>query len=159
MAQLESVSVIPQEVIDDVINKVNLIITTLAPYVSSLSEEERKSIAKMSDKTVAFVGKVKDFMTTNPQFAPNFMDETVLMNAYGNYNSVNPLLQLTLQLSGNLSDTAMINGSAAYLSALQYYNFVKQADKNNVPGAKEVYDSLAQRFPSTRKNSASSKSA
>ncbi len=53
----------------------------------------------------------------------------------------------------------MNSGSEAYTAALQYYNFVKQADKNNVPAAKPVYEDLAQRFPATRRAQAPAKAA
>lgn len=152
MSQNNTGTLIPQMVITEVTTKLNEIITAINPYITPLSEEERKRLPKMSDKTVAFVTKAKDYLVTNPQFAPNFMEQDVLNNELANVNALNPLLQLAMQIANNLSDTIMSSGSDAYTTALQYYNFVKQADKNNVPGAKPVYDDLAQRFPSTRKN-------
>ena len=38
-------------------------------------------------------------------------------------------------------------GHEAYESALAFYNAVKVAARNNVPGAKVIYEDLSQRFP------------
>ena len=55
------------------------------------------------------------------------------------------VLQITLaQLATGIDDTVMISGGEAYNASLVFYNAVKQ----NVPGAKAVYEELQKRFPS-----------
>ena len=159
MPQNEAPINIPPAVLVEVNTKLNEIVSALAPYLTSLSEQDRKRMAKMSDKTIAFVAKVKDYLTTNPQFTPNFMNPSVVVNGLNNFNALNPLLQLTLQLSGQLSDTVIASGSEAYVSSLQYYGFVKQAAKGKVPGAEEVHEDLTRRFVKQRKAAAPLKAA
>jgi hypothetical protein len=51
-----------------------------------------------------------------------------------------------------LDDTVMASGSESYQAALVFYNAVKAAAAQDVPGAKAVYDELKQRFPGHKLN-------
>jgi GrpB-like predicted nucleotidyltransferase (UPF0157 family) len=51
------------------------------------------------------------------------------------------------QLADNINDTIMVAGNEAYQAALVFYNAVKAAAAQDIPGAKEVYDDLKARFP------------
>ncbi|MDQ1771371.1 hypothetical protein GQR60_12485 [Labilibaculum sp. A4] len=53
-----------------------------------------------------------------------------------------------------LNDTVALSDSEAYMAMLSYYNFLKQATKDAVPGAKPIYDNLKHHFTSA-KNSTS----
>jgi hypothetical protein len=55
------------------------------------------------------------------------------------------------QLSDNIDDTVMVAGSEAYQASLIFYNAVKVAAAQNIPGAREVYDDLKARFPSIKR--------
>jgi hypothetical protein len=45
----------------------------------------------------------------------------------------------------------MVAGSEAYQAALMFYNVVKTAAAQDIPGAKEVYNDLKARFPSVKR--------
>ncbi|MDR1339333.1 MAG: hypothetical protein LBK58_04700 [Prevotellaceae bacterium] len=45
----------------------------------------------------------------------------------------------------------MVAGSEAYQAALVFYNAVKAAAAQDIPGAKEVYSDLKARFPSIKR--------
>ena len=118
----------------------------LAPFVITLSAEDRRGMLKMSDKSVSFVQKTLDYCNTNPEFIPAFLsvpDMRVDINAL---SQLRPLLNQLQQITDNVDDTLMLSGSEAYAAALLYYNNVKQAQKANVPNAKTIYDDLSQRF-------------
>ena len=55
MPQNEAPINIPPVVLTEVNTKLNEIVSALAPYLTSLSDQDRKRMAKMSDKTVAFL--------------------------------------------------------------------------------------------------------
>jgi hypothetical protein len=116
--------VIPQTVIDEVANYLNEIKTLLAPYVVSLTDQERRDILKMSDKSQAFVNKVVDYAM-----------------------KLDPVMQIAMQVCDQISDTKMVSGNEAFIEALTYYNMVKQADKNGVANARSIYEDLQKRFP------------
>jgi GrpB-like predicted nucleotidyltransferase (UPF0157 family) len=46
-----------------------------------------------------------------------------------------------------VDDTTMVAGSEAYQFALIFYNSVKMAARQDIPGAKAIYEDLKKRFP------------
>jgi hypothetical protein len=139
--------VIPQTVIDEVANYLNEIKTLLAPYVVSLTDQERRDILKMSDKSQAFVNKVVDYANTNPEFIPPYMSKANLDIDFDNVMKLDPVMQIAMQVCDQISDTKMVSGNEAFIEALTYYNMVKQADKNGVANARSIYEDLQKRFP------------
>lgn len=131
------------QIVKDALATIN---TTLAPYMLALTPEQRKTIPKMSDGTEPFVAKVMDYATSDPQFAPPYMDVPEMKKDFDAVTQLLPLLRTVDQLEDNLSDTTMMAGSEAYVAALSYYNSVKMAAKMNVPGAKAIYEDLRKRF-------------
>ena len=58
------------------------------------------------------------------------------------------VLEISLrQLVDGVDDTVMIAGGEAYKQALVFYQAVKQAAKQDIPGAKAIYNELQTRFP------------
>jgi hypothetical protein len=60
----------------------------------------------------------------------------------------------TNQLHENVDDTTMVAGSEAYQFALIFYNSVKMAARQDIPGAKAIYGELKKRFPGPKRKSA-----
>ena len=118
----------------------------LAPYVIALTPEQRKTIPKMSDGTEPFVAKVIEYAADAPQFLPPFVSREEFEKDWLAISGLLPLLRLCTQIEDTLSDTTMMAGSEAYVSALSYYNSVKQAAKVNAPDAKAIYEDLRKRF-------------
>lgn len=52
-------------------------ITAKLPFLVNLTTEERRSLSKMGDKSVAFVTKAMDYASTNPEFVYNGNDPEV----------------------------------------------------------------------------------
>ena len=65
---------IPAKVLTDMQPHLDAIEVALAPYLLSLTPEERKTILCMADKTVTFVQKTTEYATNNPAFVPSFVD-------------------------------------------------------------------------------------
>lgn len=137
---------IPQTVIAEVNEKLQDCKTLLAPYLQGLSVDERKSIFKMGDKTVATVQKVKSYIETNPEFIPNYMDKTEFLKDEAVVTGLSPLGNLVSQLASDIEDTVMLAGSEAITSALFYYGSTKEAASKGVATAKPIYEDLSQRF-------------
>ncbi len=144
---------IPQSVIDKVTENLQNSRTLLAPYLQGLTAEQRESIFKMGDKTVATVQKVEDYTQTNPEFAPSYMDQPEFHKDMAVVNDLSPLRNLANQLVSDLGDTIMLAGNEALLAALLYYGAVKEASTKGVATAKPIYEDLSKRF--TRKGNKS----
>ena len=120
----------------------------LAPYLKSLTPEERQQMLKMADKTVAFVTKTRDYAQNNPSFVPAFVDLQEFEQDVDVISGLTPLHQLLEGLALDTDSTMMLADSDAYATALTLYNNIKFLAKNNQPGAQAAYDDLSQRFPS-----------
>jgi hypothetical protein len=121
--------------------------TLLLPYVTPLTPAERRSKAKMGEKTLSFVEKSHEFATENPNLVPPFLDMAAFDIDFADAHNLWSLFLLTQQLHENVDDTTMVAGSEAYQFALVFYNSVKMAARQDIPGAKAVYEELKKRFP------------
>ncbi len=143
--------IIPDEVMEEVTIALTTAANALQPYLLALTPDQRKEMAKMSDKTVPFVEKNLEYCGSAPQFVPPFMDCEALAVDVKVTQQLIPLYRIITGMSDGLDDTVMVAGSEAYINALNYYNSVKQAAKNNVPVAKSIYEDLSKRFVKTKK--------
>ena len=137
---------IPQTVIDDVMQKLQDCKTALAPYLQGLTAEERQTLFKLGNKTVATVQKTKTYVDTNPEFVPTYMNRDEFKKDEKVVSQLQPIVNLTAQLHSDADDTMMLAGSEALQSALLYYGQVKEAHSKGVPTAKPIYDDLSERF-------------
>jgi hypothetical protein len=145
---------IPEADVKQVLDYLNKIQEILRPYLIALSPEERRQLLKMGDKTVAFVEKTLDYVRSNPEFVPAYMDIKEFEKDAVSVKNLIAMLNPTTQLEQGLNDTEMLAGSEAYTAALIYYNSVKQAAKNNIPNAAAIYDDLSKRFDGQGKKKA-----
>jgi hypothetical protein len=138
---------ISASILQQALARANEIKTLLAPYLSTLTPDQRQSLPKMGDKTWSFVEKAHELAIVNPVLVPPF----VVMNDYNidytDAHSILPLLVTVQQLAQGISDIRLLAGSEAYQASLAFYNSAKQAAKQNVPGAQAVYETLKPRFP------------
>ena len=137
---------IPEKTIAAVLKNLQDCKELLQPYLLALTPEERHSILKMGDKTVATVLKTKDYVVTNPQFVPSYMNAEEFVADANVVNQLTPITNLATQLSRNVEDTVMVAGSEALQEALLYYGQVKEAASKGVPSAGPIYEDLKQRF-------------
>jgi len=139
------------------INKAIAAINENLPYLINLTPAERHQMAKMGDKTLAFVNKAFEYANQNPKIVPSFLDLNEFAKDSAAVTNLKKVLIPIEQLSEKLSDTNLMAGSEAYMAALAFYNAVKGAAKAGEPGMKSIYDDLQSRFPGRGKNGAAAK--
>lgn len=137
---------IPQTVLNEMNQKLQECKTLLAPYLKALTSDDRKSLFKMGDKTVATVQKVKSYLETNPEFAPVYMDKDEFLKDEAVVTGLNPISNLVDQLASDLADTITLAGSEALMASMLYYGMSKEAASKGVATAKPIYEDLGQRF-------------
>ncbi|NOU18403.1 MAG: hypothetical protein HOO91_12675 [Bacteroidales bacterium] len=133
----------------EAIEAINAAIATIEqqlPNLINLTVEDRKSLPKMGDKTLAFVSKALEYSKQNPKVVPPFLDVAEFEKDVQAVTNINKVLIPLQQLVEKLDDSTVLAGSEAYSSALIFYNAVKSAAKTGVPGMKGVYDDLQLRF-------------
>ena len=130
----------------DVQTHLDAIKVALAPYLLSLTPEERKTMLRMADKTLAFVQKTTEYAIDNPAFVPSFVDLAELkQNAIGMavLTPPTPTVRTGRPRHRFHGDDA---GSESYSNSLTIYTNIKFLAKNKQPGAQAAFDDLKARF-------------
>lgn len=153
MSQKNEINVvIPAAELAEINSLVAQLKDAIAPYIVALTTKEIIGIAKMGDKTVAFVDKVRDYTVSNPEFilkeGMNVEDFNVDVDAV---KTLVPLFKSVSQISTDLQDSIMLSGNEALIPALMYYGSVQLNAKSGVPSAKTIYEDLKKRFPGGRR--------
>ena len=125
---------------------INLLNEKLLPHLIALTPDERHTMPKAADKTIAFLGKTQDYFESNPDLVPSFINKVEYNTDVDGTNELFEYFTPINQLASMLSDSMMLAGSEAYVTALAFYKSVKSAAAMNIPGAKTVYEELSKRF-------------
>ncbi|MGQ1910190.1 hypothetical protein ACT3CE_10405 [Marinifilum sp. RC60d5] len=125
--------------------------TELEPLLVALPADQKKNLAMIGDRLMTFVEQAVNSAEGNPDLVPPYLklDEVkVDVQAWKLLNNISTELEYLLSL---LNDTVALSGSEAYSSMLSFYNYLKQAAKDGVPGAKALYDDLKHHFANAKK--------
>jgi hypothetical protein len=119
----------------------------LVPHLIDLGPEERRTLPKLGDKTVNFVGKAVQYANEYPTIRPAFLD---MEEFERDLAAVHLLLGLQRPLShvmDMLDDSLVLAGSEALSAALACSRPAKSAAHLSVPGAALVADALGRSLP------------
>jgi hypothetical protein len=130
--------------IDEALTRIESII---GPKMVALTPEGRQELPKMGRSTTAFVEKALEYARAHPPLVPAYLPLDELQTDLDGAMLLSEYLRRLGVLTSGISDTAMLSGSEAYMTALVFYNSVRLASKNNIPGAEAIYSDLAERFP------------
>jgi len=129
-------------------------IRTELPFLINITPQERHTMAKLGDKSVAFDEKCVSYMASHPGYLPGFIDpeelrkdrnlRTNLMHLHADFSAVNTAIE----------DTLTVVGSEIWTADLAYYQTVREGAKRGREGAQAIFDDLRQRFPSPSKTPA-----
>ena len=119
----------------------------LAPYLISLTNDQKAGLPKMGEKSIPFVTKAAEYLAIPTTPAPPYIDAAELKIDLAAYETLRQIRQVVAPTFEMLDDTMLLCGSEAYVAVLAFYNYLKGASKMNVPGAKTIYDDLSSRFP------------
>ncbi|BAY26588.1 hypothetical protein NIES2100_64040 [Calothrix sp. NIES-2100] len=123
------------------------------PFLITLSNDERRSLLKMGDKSLAFVNNSVTAAQSNREILPASFDVEELVRDYQLASALTELLTSMRQLTEQVDDTLLAVGSEAMSSSLTVYDYVKTAAKKT-PGLKTVAEQLGERFKAIKGRSA-----
>jgi hypothetical protein len=123
------------------------VIHTKAPFLLSISNEERQEIPKLGDKSGGFHEKCMGYMASNPEFLPGFIDIAEINKDKTLRNQVNEFWPHLKTLCESVNDTVLLLGSELYMADLAFYQTVREAARRGRAGADTIYNDLKQRFP------------
>jgi hypothetical protein len=98
------------------------------------------------------VEKTHDYAHDNPALVPSFLDMGDFDKDFSDAHGLWSLLTAIRQLEEAVSDTIMAAGSEAYHAALAVYHNVQAAAKQDIPGAKAIYENLKPHFSGGKKH-------
>lgn len=137
---------IPQPIAEQALSLINQSYDLVKPYLQALTPEDRRNLPKVGDSTEAFLSKSIDYLETNGNFRPAYMDVNTVKTDYALNRTLTPFNNVLNEYASLVSDTRMRAGSEAYTGVLQYYNSLKEAAKRRIPGAKMILEDLMIRF-------------
>lgn len=146
LEDLVSVVFTPQE-ITDVTTAVDSIIAIIKPKAKNLTPAERQMYGKVRYEFEVWIDKNRGHMHDNPTLVPPYIDTTEYEKDYVARNVMKPVEAKLKQLYEMFDDTFILLGHDLYINSIAFYNAVKTAAKNNVPGATSIYQDLKQQFP------------
>lgn len=130
--------------VQDVLTSIAAINTKL-PFLINLTEEDKKSLPRFGDKSMAFVAKALELASQNPDFLPKNFDVAEFKKDVDLYNQLYSVLQPLAILLDKVEDTYKEAGAEAYSAALFVYNLAKVSGAD-LGGFDSVLDSLGKRF-------------
>jgi hypothetical protein len=151
MKNSQHLQMIPSTIIEQAQTKIDEILASLGPYLLALTPAERQGLSKMGEKSISFVEKAYDFARHNPALVPPYLNMDEFGVDFADAHGLWTLLNTVQQLEENIDDTEMAAGSEAYAAARAFYESVKAAAKQDIPGAKAIYAELRTRFPKNKR--------
>jgi len=122
-------------------------IRALLPFLLNLTPDERQTLPKLGDKTLAFDEKCASHMAQNPKLVPGFVDLAELEKDRALRTPLSDVVRELDSLTQAVDDTVTLVGHEIYMAELAFYQNVRQAAKRGVSGAQAIYDDLKDRFP------------
>jgi hypothetical protein len=116
-------------------------------FVIGLTDDQRRKMLKMGDKTVGFEQKCASYMASRPDLIPSFVDMNKLGQDRAAWADVADIMHALMDVYQPVDDTEMVLAHQIYLPDLSFYQNSQMAAKRNVPGAQAIYDDLKARFP------------
>jgi len=145
---------IPPATLQKAVEAAQLIRQLLGPYLISLTPEERATMPKMGDKSLAFVTEAAEFGVSLKSLLPAYLSTDDLVVDAGVAKALLPLFQLLDALTLDVDSTRMEAGSEGYVNALLVYGGLQAAAAQNQPGAQAAVAQLSPRFEGQRKRKA-----
>ena len=130
-----------------VVDAVTALKAALQGITINLTKEERQTLPKIGDKTLAFDEKCQAYMTSRPELVPGFIDQVELAKDRKLIADLLPCLREVAPICEGMEHTITLAYSDIYVADLAFHANVKQAAKRGVPGTDTIYDDLKERFP------------
>ncbi|MDR1106800.1 MAG: hypothetical protein LBL44_10630 [Treponema sp.] len=144
----EHKAAIPPAVVSEIEGFLQQILAKLEPYRTPLTTEERKEMAIIGDKTLAFLEKGKEFTDFYPDLVPAWSDKADFAVDFDDVRNITAVKNLADQVYEAICNIQYVAGNEAYHWALDFYHSAKQAAARDVPNAKIVAEELGKRFQS-----------
>ena len=129
------------------VSAVNALKTALDGILINLTPDEKQSLPRIGDNSMAFDEKCAAYMASRADLVPSFLDAEEMAKDRKLGADLLPCFRELAPLCVGLEDTIMLANSDNMVGDLAFYQNVRQAAKRGVAGAGIIYDDLKTRFP------------
>jgi hypothetical protein len=121
-----------------------------APFANTFTPKDRTRLVGGGIKNLGFIETAYESASANPQFVPPYLNMSDYIDAIQDFTNKRTLLLLIQQFAQQVSDSMLLASDAAYRDALEYYNSIKEASRQRVPGAEAEYKLLSKYFKKSK---------
>jgi hypothetical protein len=108
-------------------------------------------LPKINVSNKAFTEDAINSMVNNPSLLPAYFNVAEMQKDMTLFAQLDEIYTIVNQLAERISDTQLLAGSEAYVSALAAYRNFEAAANAGVAGADTIYDLLKSRFCESRR--------
>ena len=109
---------------------------------TNLTMDDRKSLYKIKNTRYALLVRTMDYAANYPEFVPSYANYSKALRHYRFLMQLAPRIQRAKRIAEIFDDTAMATGSEGLRFVINFYNNVKMAKAQNVPGADSIFQDL-----------------
>jgi hypothetical protein len=123
----------------------------------ALMASQRQEYGRLGPFNTPWVRAVARNMDLKPDLIPGFIDKTEYDIDMKAFDALQPVLNRLEALRSGIDDTLILVGNDLYNNSLSYYRNLKLLARQNVPGAKPIFDELSLHFPGAGKKGSAAK--
>jgi hypothetical protein len=116
-----------------------------------LTAKEHRRLHGAGMKSLGFITKTFEIANDNPNFAPHYLDVTLLNGKMRNLKNIMALKDVLAQFAAVVETAYLINSNDCYHDALEYYDSLKEAMNMKVDAAETPFKILQPFFKSRGK--------
>jgi hypothetical protein len=121
-----------------------------APFANTFTPKDRTRLVGGGIKNLGFIETANESARNNPQFIPPYLNMLEYNESLLDFTRKRTLFTLLQQFAQQVSDSMLLASDAAYHDALEYYNSIREAARQRVPGAEAEYKLLSQYFKKSK---------
>jgi hypothetical protein len=118
---------------------------------STLSPAERRRLVSAGVKNYGLIDKAYDIARDNPDFLPPFLSAQEIWQDMHDFEEVRQLVMVLEKFLQLANECMLVRGNQCFRDAIRVYGALKEMAKNNVPGAKPLFESLMSFFRKRRR--------
>jgi hypothetical protein len=143
-------SIFPDSTMRAIIELINKAKNYFAEYSTTLSTGDRSRKIGTGIKNLGFIEASYASAGANPKFLPSYLSLSAFTESNDDFIRKRTLNMVLQQFEKEVSDSMLDAGDIDYRHALDYYNTLKTASHQRIPGAETEFKMLSAYFKKTK---------
>jgi hypothetical protein len=122
-----------------------------AEFSDTFNPTERTRLVGAGIKNFGFIETAWNSARANPQLVPGYLDMAEFGSLVRDFQRKQRIHEQVLQFARTLADSLLSTANRAFKAASEYYNYLREATRRDVPGAETEYRLLSVYFKSRGK--------